>query len=520
MGATAVALIVIAGLAFWARDGAEMGYRLRAETLVPTQLSVRPDDVDCPSDHSASPVEHLDAGALADALPLYDGDLIVVRVLVIPTVERDGSIDFAARWPEAVVGDGGPTCVFIVGDPSDTTQVDWLNVDGGIDVSVSDAAVGASTELEVWLVADNPDTGATFRTTIIPDGPTDDVVIDPLGGRVNVDRRPGSQPAVSVVAQPVDGEDRTFEVMASVSNPTARSRSLDVVLGLTTDGEPDWTVASTSNDVTCRDGRSVECSLGDIAAGDVVEVTAVFTQNPSWEPAAVACESPPEDLGFGLCVEASAAPLEQGASAESTASAFVALPRPTTDGLIVSTDPNPVLGRVGLVTEFDFTVETSTTDVGSVAIVGSDCDEIGRELNEPLEDTDAFLEVGETWRYSCRIDLDGPTTLRLDLAATDGNGVPVSTSYETTVRVVDPSLELSIGEGDTIVVTNTGTGAVRDVAVTVPGCDSIGVEEGQGALLEEGATVSFECVDPVGDLTGAVAYGTDEIGLGVVGRFR
>lgn len=513
-----VVVIVLVGAIVWFRGSTDVGYRLRAETLVPTQLSVRPGDVECPEGAGNSPVATLDTGALADALPVYDGDLILVRVLVVNDRTSDAPIRFAARWPDSVVGGAPPACVFVVSDEPEPATLEWTEINGGIDISVEDAPVGESTELEIWLTAQDPDPGATFRTTITPDDAGDEIVVDPLGGRVTIDRRPGAPAVVSVAADAIDSAGRTFEVTATVSNATPRTRSLDVVLRLDTGGDPAWAVSEPAEE-SCVTGTTVECSLGDLAAGDVVEISATFTHDSDWEPAAVACQGSPSDLGFGLCVEALAVSLGESSADPAAASALVALPQPPTSGLTIGTDPDPVIARAGLPVEFAFILETATDDLGSINVVGSDCDELGRELNDPLEDGDAFLERNETWRYGCRVELEESTTFRFDVAAVAGGGQSVSTSFETTIRVVDPQLELTRNGSDgTILVTNSGVGTIRNIALAVPACELLAVVEGQTAVLDEGDTVELQCTSST-DLTGAIAYGTDELGLGVIGSF-
>lgn len=512
-----VVVILVVGAAVWTQARSEVGFRLRADTLVPTQLSVRPDDVECPDGNGASPIPVLETGALADALPIYDGDLIVVRLVVLPSQLGDEPIRFAATWPEAVVGDAPPVCVFVNGATPGAARIDWEPVDGGIEVAVTDAPENRTTEVEVWLVAADPDSGSTFRTTIVAEEQDDDVVIDPLGGRVAIDRRPGSVPLVSVVAAPLDTAGRAFEVEATISNATPRTRSLDVLLGLDTAGVPTWSVAESNGPEACTAGRTLECSVGDLAAGDTVTISATFQLDDDWSPAAVACDGPPADLGFGLCVEAVATSLSDRSAGQATASALVTLPQPPTSGLTIGTEPNPLVARAGLPAEFFFTLRTASDDLASIGVVGSDCAEIGREVNDPLEDGDAFLESEETWTYRCRVELVESTTVRVDMAAIDSRGQPISTSYETTIRVIDPQLGLVQSPGgDSVVVTNVGTGTIRDVALSVPACDALAVVDGQTSLLEEGGSVEFRCVSPA-DLVGAVAYGSDELGLGVVG---
>jgi len=521
LSATAVAVIVVVGAVMWFGDSGEAGYRIRAETLVPAQLSVRPDDVACPDGAAPSPIEHLGTGVLADTLPVYDGDLVVVRMVVGRSDDVDSPIRFAARWPTSVVGSEPPACVFVVGpDPAASSEFEWEPASGGIEASVAPGRAGTSTEVEVWLVADDPDPGATFRTTIVPEDSGDEVVVDPVGGRVTVDRRPGSAPDVSVVAEPLEPGGRDFRVVATVSNSTPRTRALDVMLRLETTGSQQWMVESPDLDDSCFTGNDVECSLGDLAAGEVVDVVATFTQPESWAPSAVACQHPPADVGFGVCVDAGVESSGDAATTSSSTSVLVELPRPTESGLLVATDPNSVIARAGIPVEFAFTIGAAQNDLGSLNVVGSDCNELGREVEEALDDGDAFLEAGETWRYRCQADVDESTTFRIDVAAVDGDGNAVSNSFETTIRVIDPSLQLTRGTTNgSVVVSNSGSGTIRDVAISIPRCQVVDLLDGQPALLEEDASVEFACAAPAVVRSGAVAYGTDELGFGVVGTF-
>lgn len=324
--------------------GAEVGFRIRAETMIPAELSVRPDDTSCPTGAAQSPVEYLETGALANSLPVYDGDLIAVRILVIPTGPPVEQLEFTTAWPSAVVGGEPPVCVFLL-DGSNASGLSWDAEPGGeTTFRITGATSEQPTEIEVWLTASAPTNGSTFRTIFTSDIAGDEIVVDPLGGRITVDRRPGSVPAVSLVAAPVDVGSGRFEVVATVSNPTDRTRSTDVLARVDVAGDPSWQVEAISREgVECRVGSALECPIGDLSDGDVVEIRASFLVQPGWKPSAVECDGPPSDAGFGVCVEGSARALSDGADT-ATASALVPIPRDSTEALVIDTTPDRVRG--------------------------------------------------------------------------------------------------------------------------------------------------------------------------------
>lgn len=518
----ALALIVSAvGLISLASGADDPGYRLRAETLLPTDLSVHPDDVACPEQQGPSPVEYVETGALANTLPVYNGDLIAARVLAIPDASS-ATVRFTATWPTTVVGEEQPSCIFVVGDGTDPARLSWEE-NGPASTAVELTNVSsAGTEVEFWLWADDPDAGTTFRTTIDPELSGDDIVINPAEGRVGMGRRRTSTPEVEVAAERAADSDRHIDVRATVTNPTPKSRALDVELRLDSpDGN--W-VPESGGGGECRGGASLVCPLGDLADDAVVEIAATLELEESWQPAAVACGRGAEGAGFGLCVNARAVSLQRSDEASSATNTLVQMPRPPTDGLTIRTDPAPVVARAGRPVEFDFTISsTGQEDLASVDVVGSDCTEVER-VSQPLEDDDAFLEAGETWRYDCSSELRTSSPFRIDVTARDPLGNPVIASYEDAVRVIDPRLELTAvtrATVPTVRVTNIGTGSVRNLAFSAPGCPVIKVQDEQNVeVLDEGRSIVFECDWPDGDLTAAVAYGTDELELGVVGEWQ
>jgi len=510
-----VELVVVAAIAavVLTRGDVSAGYQLRAETLVPAELSVRPDGLECPDATGLSPIEFRGASALADTLPLYDGDIVVVRVRVIPNGPAADPLEFSAEWPRSAVADSGPLCAFVLGSDS-SASVQWQpDGNGGADFELKGAPSGTATEIEVWLVADAPVPRSSFRTSISTPYTGDDVVIEPVGGRVQVESRSSSRPVLEVEA--TEAGDGWFEVVAEVTNEAPTTRALDLLLRLAAPGDPTWTTSSGECDVN---GEQLECAVGDLAHGESVRIVAQFQTRDGWTPQAVACSGPPSAIGFGLCVEADVGSLADEVSV--VASDLVTMERPAGAALTIRTNPDAVVGRAGTVTAFDFELSSAPgTDLGSVVIVGSDCDTVARTL-QLLDDGDAFLEDGEIWTYPCELESDQDAVFRLDVAAVDNDGERVSASYEGTVRIIDPALDIAVSgrESTSVAVTNSGSGAVSDVAVSVPGCTSVALVEGDPSTLEVGERVEFACSEGIPAVAGIVALGVDELGLGVVAR--
>lgn len=517
-GVLALQIIIVVAIAavMLMRGDVSSGLQLRAETLVPGEMSVRPSALTCPADSSPSPVSFRDVSALADSLPLYDGDLIVVRVRAIPTGAASEAVEFSAQWPSTVIGSAGPICAYVLG-PDETAKVEWgSGASGGTDFRLTGVQPGRATEVEVWLVADEPVPRSAFRTSITTAYRDDDVVIDPVGGRVQVEARASSVPQLDVEATRLD--EQRFAVVAEISNPTPTTRSLDLELRLGASGDPTWTIADPSSPCETR-GEVLECSIGDLNAGASASIEAEFRSREGWTPTAVACTNPPADIGFGVCVEGTVVSL--GADFEVGKSDLVPLERPATQALTIRTNPDEVVGRVGTTTKFDFELASAPgTDLGSVVIVGSDCETIARTL-QPLDDGDAFLESDEVWVYPCEFDTDDDAVFRLDAAAVDANGDRVTASYDGTVRVIDPELTVEgppTSDAEPVfAVLNTGTGVVTDVAISVPGCTTFSLKAGDPSRLDEGESVEFICSSGNPRATGVIALGVDELGLGVVG---
>jgi hypothetical protein len=58
---------------------------------------------------------------------------------------------------------------------------------------------------------------------------------------------------------------------------------------------------------------------------------------------------------------------------------------------------------------------------------------------------------------------------------------------------------------------------VTDIAILAPNCTTVTLVDGDPATLGEGAAVRFACAAAGGSMRGSTVYGTDELGLGVIG---
>lgn len=117
--------------------------------------------------------------------------------------------------------------------------------------------------------------------------------------------------------------------------------------------------------------------------------------------------------------------------------------------------------------------------------------------------------------------LDDDAVFRVDAAAVDSEGRPVTASFEGVIQTISPALSVvaaSSPDTQSVTVKNSGSGEVRNVTVFIPGCEETYVGSGDGSVLGENDTIEFVCASMGADVSGAVAFGTDELGLGVVGR--
>jgi hypothetical protein len=505
-------VILVLIVAVFRSSGDGTSFRLRVRTMLPEQVSVRPDTVRCPARPSESPIAFDEASLLADVLPLYDGDLIAVRFSIDSRESAlPDTVGIESTWPAEVVGEAGPMCAFVVGESAEASLSWDVLESGAARFELGELTRAGPTTVEVWLVADDPSNRATFASFVTPDIVSDAVVVDPLGGRLQVERRRSSTPVIDLEVVASDPASDTHSVVAIVTNPSASTRALDVRFRLEASGPVSWQSQDTNlTSVRCTGGPTLDCDLGDLADDEVIEISATMTPEAALEPGAVSCGGTDAELGFGLCVEATATAGEAG-DLEASSSWLIGVDRPSDEPLLIVVEPDPVVAAPDRPVTVMFFVSTGTDgDLGSVRVVGSDCTTVER-LEQSRDDGNAFLEPGETWQFSCLLALPESGSFRFDVAAVEESGGEVSATYEDFADIVDPRLTVESTISGTQVrfeVSNTGRGELYDVAIRIPGCTSASLITGAVDVLREGDTVVFAC--ETGDVVagGVVAYAT------------
>lgn len=527
----AVAIMAIVGTALLAftltsGDAESVSYRLRAETMIPLDGSVDAGSVDCPVGSTSSPLAFNPTGVLAEELPLYEDELIAVRVVLSRFKgSLPESVSFDARWPETVVA-GSPTCAFLVSEsPGASATLSWESIEGGATFTIEDSESLSTATVEIWLTSAEPVPQTAFWTTLTTPETGDNVVIDPLGGRVTVDERSGNSAQLVLEHVGPSVEDGKFEVMATVSNPDqgSSSRVLDAKLSVEA-SEVTWMLASAIDSVECETGAAFVCSVGDLLPGEEIVVVAVGSVPDGWRPQPVTCRTSQASSGVGLCVTGSVAADGVPSADVPTTRVLVEAEASSGGPLVFAPEFTPFVVRSTETSDLRLLLTTSSPGIAAVEIIDSDCLDIVR-VESQLDDGDAFLVPGETWVYSCRVERSESGVVRIDLAAVDGGLEPLSASIDVPISVIDPRLDVAVvnpigSESDVAIdVTNGGVGDLFEIALTTTGCESVEVAAGPTARLLEGETVRFRCVvgDADFDPSTIVAYATDLAGLPVLG---
>ncbi len=143
--------------------------------------------------------------------------------------------------------------------------------------------------------------------------------------------------------------------------------------------------------------------------------------------------------------------------------------------------------------------------------------------------TDALLEAGETWTYTCAQALQNTTTNTATATGKDPNNTTVTAQDDATVTVLKPGINVvktasasEVKPGDTVTytykVTSTGDTPLKDVTLGDNKCSPISgpVKTGGNtdALLEAGETWTYTCAQALQNTTEntATAAGEDKLG--------
>lgn len=497
-------------------DKSVEGFRLKAETMVARDGPVLVDDLQCPADIGASPVEYSDTGVLMRELAVYEGELVSVRIELTP---YDGPIpalvSFDALWPAGAVDGSGPRCAFLV-PPADgsTPRLDWQTEPDGAHFEVHDASPNSATIVEVWLRAGVPEPGTQFRTELESALVGDQFVIEPLGGGVLIEPRPGVAVDLSLEAAEASIDGRSFDIMLVLANPRASGNVADLSSTLSTVLGTTWTIGDIDDGLDCTADGSVRCTAESIGPGGRLTAQLTAELPPGWSPDPSADCLTINGPGAALCVVAEAqSSIGSGQTTVTDALGFDVV-RNEADGLEVTVLRAPIFARKNEAVTVQVGVRTTgSADLGSFEVIGTDCLTFERIFSFS-DDGDAFIEPDELWLFGCELEPAETSTFRIDVSAQRPDAGVVAASLESIVTVIEPSLDVDIVDGDgdgdeRIAVTNSGTGVVTAVSLAAPGCTAVSVDEGDAEMLEPGEEVVFVCVGGVVDRAGLVAFALD-----------
>lgn len=519
-----IAALTLIAVAF--QEPIREGYAITAQTMIP--LEVNPtESTSCPAAGSSSPLAYQPDGALAQEVELYEGEILATRLEVAPFGgPMPRQVEFAASWPTTVVTESSPVCVFVVGDGGSPSQsgpsvVEWTSTGAAtVEFSVENALLYTPTVIEVWLEAIDLPSASTFRTSLSIDDAGDQFVVDPIGGQIRAERRPGIAGGVALETPTVElSADAEIPVRVSVSNPADVDWVFDARLVVTSNStDTKLLPEATPNDVICSGGAVLTCEIGDVAPGEGLTIDLAALVDASTLPDRTQCGTDVQQAG--LCIDAELISTTGGLNVAGDDSLFLAKVPESTGDLSVNSEPTVVYRRTGeRPTVAILLTNTTDVDISNVAVTGSDCDQIERTGSE-LDDNDAFLTPGEQWRFACLLPPEWSGDFRVDFRGSDPDGTTRTGTYVSSVRLVDPMVTVTASESDDgieFTVTNSGTGELFELALRIPGCarqEFEALDDG----LDEGDSVIATCVEGDPEVDAVVVFGTDAGGVAFVSR--
>ena len=515
----AVLLVAVIGVLYVvnaASSGESGGFRLRAETMLPENAPIWPDDVRCPDRQATSPVEFSAASALAYELPVYESELLFSRIILSPSrgpIPR--RVTFEASWPADSVAADSPICAFLVADGAGASPgLTWRRVGSSTaEFVIDEPRPDGVTTIEVWLEARRPASGSVFGATLSAPEAGNDIVLEPLGGRVNIEARPGATVSAVMSSELQRVVGRNVQITLELPNPDPDGIALDTEFEVSAGPGLAWTVDAASA-ATCTTSSIVRCVVGDIQGGDSVTVMLEALLPSDWEPTTDPdCRTTDGRLQIGLCIVTDVS--TAGAEAAVRSSLLIRAASAVDSPIIGELVPDPLIVRRSDLRPVTYVISAvGDDDLGSVEVTGTDCVELAR-VPQPLDDNDAFLEVGETWHYNCLLEATESRTFRLDLAALTESAEPLSTSIEGVLTVINPAMEVttqvSSGEIDVTVV-NTGDDPLSDLALVMTGCTQPPSTTESTAVLPVGSTITFTCSADGSPFDAPIAYALDSGG--------
>jgi hypothetical protein len=495
------------------------GFRLSAQTMVPDHGPIWETEVSCPNDQAPAPVTFSNASALADEIAVYESELVFARIVVTPNNGRvPERVTFDAEWPETAVSASDPLCAFVVADDVGTPGLTWRRTgDRSAEFVVDNPRPYGPTTIEVWLRAAEPSPNSVFSTTLSTSAISDSVVIDRIGGRINIDSRPSTVVTAELTSPMTNVEGNRVEVDVDVPNPLIDTLALDTTVEIEAGDEVRWELLDASDSASCALAESAICTFDSIPGGTTASVRLTAILPPDWSPAAVAdCRTIDGRLRIGLCIVAKTS--SAGLSSPQQSALLIEANAPIDSPVNVTLDPDPLIVRGGESASVTYTISAiGDSDLGSVQVVGSDCLELTR-VEQALDDADSFLEVGEVWQYSCSLDTSSSRTFRFDFVARSESAEAVSTTVEGVLTIINPAMSLTMRLDEAqleMTVDNVGTDRLTNVSVASQECSSPAAPVGDPAVLVPGESLVFMC--EVEDATGsdAVAYALDSSGSAI-----
>lgn len=502
--------------------GETEGFRLRADTMVPENGPIWPEDVRCPDRQATSPVEFSPASALAYELRVYDTELLFSQITLAPYQGAvPDQVTFQATWPEDSVAADSPLCAFLLADDVGTPSLSWRRISARTaEFVVENPRPHGPTTVEVWLQAVRPTSESAFGASLSTTAVSDSIVVEPLGGRISIDARPSATISAQL-STPVDRVDgRNVRVQVALPNPTADTIALSTEVEVSAGAGVTWSVSDESNGVTCATSSVARCQVGDIRGGESLTLVLDAVLPSDWEPSTDAeCRAADGRLRVGLCVIADT--INAGASAPVRTTLMIDAATPIDSPISGTLSPDPLIVRRGDLASVTYIISAvGNDDLGSVEVTGTDCLQLTR-IPQALDDDDAFLEVGETWQFDCLLDAVASRTFRLDLAALSETAEPVSTSIDGVLTVINPAMDVTSkidGEEMSLTVRNTGSDPLSSVSVVIPGCTEPPTTSEPTNALPVGSAITFSCGGFAPSLDDPIVYALDAGGQPISAR--
>ncbi|MDH3755590.1 MAG: hypothetical protein OEU32_17135, partial [Acidimicrobiia bacterium] len=285
----AVGLGVVVAMAVWPESSPGPTFVVDAEVVFSADEPLFARDLGCPdTDGVESPLET--AVTRTNSTSVHPGELIGLRYTVdVLAPVTTSSLTLSPTWEaDGMTVTSTPACVFRPASESASSGASLTSTGSstgvpGAELTLTGLGPGDRDVIEVWIVIEEIDQGATFETSVGASGTGSDPVDTPRSLSSRFVPRPTATPEISLsgATDPVRaGETVSYRIRTE--NPSSTDLVLDVGLEIAVPDALTEVAVSVTDDAEAEtpcdlaDG-GVVCAIGSLEPTEVVEIEVVAT---------------------------------------------------------------------------------------------------------------------------------------------------------------------------------------------------------------------------------------------------